>query len=149
MAYRGGRTLRAAHGFGDGGLHFRIVGGLGGAEALLQEGDVGIDGGEAVEPMAAEPREFADGDVRNVDPLGTIGQSGPGGARGAVELERLSEGGAVARALVNRIQNAGAEFGGEKPAQTGLNRNIDVNAAGLYRLRGSGQIFQPLRDLDG
>ena len=57
-------------GFGDGGLHFRIVGGLGGGEALLQKGDIGINGGQAVEPVAAEPGEFADGDVRDVDALG-------------------------------------------------------------------------------
>ena len=128
---------------------FVIAGGLGGAEALLQESDIGIDGGKAVEPMAAQPGEFADGNIGNIDPFGSFGQSGPGGARGAVKLERLLERGAVARALVYRIQNPGAEFGGEEFAQAGLNRDIDVRAAVLHLPRGTGQIFQPLRDLDG
>ena len=48
MAHRGRWTLRAARGFGDGGLHPRIIGGLGGGESLLQKGDVGINRGEAV-----------------------------------------------------------------------------------------------------
>ena len=78
--------------------------------------------------MAAEPGEFADGDVRDVDPFGVISQSGPGGTRGAVALECHLQGGAVAGALVNRIQDAGTEFGGEKPTQACLNRNVNVNA---------------------
>ena len=98
--------------------------------------------------MSPEPREFADSDIRDVDPAGLIGQSGPGGMRGAIIPESLLKRGTVSGTLVNRVQDAGAKLGGEESAQAGLNRNINFNAAGLYRVRGAGQIFQPLRDLD-
>ncbi len=149
MAHCGGRTSRPASGFGDGSLHSWIFGERRGGQPFLKEGNIGINGGEPVKPVTTEPGKFPEGDVRNVDPLGRFGQSGPGGTRRAIGFDRLLQRGAIARARVNPIQDAGAEFCGEKSTQTGLNRNIDVDAPDFSRLRRRSQIFQPLRDLDG
>src|SRR2546423_8865927 len=102
---------------------------------------MGCDSWKATEPVAAELRVLADGDIGDIHVLGAIREFRPCRSGRAIPPERFLEGGAIPGLFVNAIQDAGAELRAKKPAEAGLNRNVGCQATQLGRLRATGLVF--------
>ena len=98
-------------------------------QAFGHLGDIRVDGGQAIEPVATLVGLGAVGDVGNIDALRGLGKGGPDLSRSAVSLQGLSQGGAISGLVVNCVERSTAELGGEKQADADLQFEISGYSA--------------------
>src|SRR5215469_18778165 len=128
--------LRPADGGSDCGSHFaRWFPRLGRLQSLGHVGDIAIDGVQPIGPVAAEPGVFAYGEIEDVNRFCRLGPHRPDLPGATISFERFLQSRAVARALVDAIQNSGAQFGSEKAARHRLRSGIVINPEKRYVAR--------------
>jgi hypothetical protein len=156
-------ALRSASDFLNQRFHVRnfFVAGVSGF--FFHGGDIAIDQRQAVGPMAAQLRQFADGDVGHVSIAASIREFSPGVARPAIGFDGFGQRGRISALVKQSVEDAGAKLRAEKSAETDLNFQIDNQAAefrhgfvagfafefGKIFCRCCGVIFEPLGDFDG
>src|SRR5258708_629738 len=94
MAALNGGSPRAAQDLVDPGLDATLLAGVG--SSLLQLfchiGNVFIDGGQSIQPMAAQMRELADSDIGLINIGGLVSEFGPGTASTSIRSQCFNQG---------------------------------------------------------